>query len=385
MEDRAAALGEIAGDVLRRMVREILARKPGSHLIEASLDRLDLRVPLKLRGAGSEPEAFARDLVLHLEGLVDDAIQHAAAFRPGHAFCHRCEAALCEHSEPPGSRHVFTGYAPTGIPEWEDFAQLCLDRRHPDVDRLYEDPPAFVTLEMDRAHLTRRIVGAFHHERVHDLLGQLAAGFWSVRSREGEGRTVLALTFQIAASRPRQGGIRLGLNVLGRSPGGGPLDLLWERQDDIPWRAAVRWAQAALRTLEGPRAGRRVDLERRVAGILAGLARRLQRDHRSRGRRTRHAEVRHLSGDRPTRMAYEDVLRVRPEEILLDERHGTLVVPGDRGRTHFFTPEGRLVSSVRYSRDAIERKRKAGVWREAPADAASSLVAKLRHDREARV
>lgn len=378
MEDRAGALGEIAWDVLRRIVRELLARKSGGHLVEASLDRLDVRLPLQLKGPDADPEAFSRELVAALDRLLDDAIQHAAAFRPGHAFCHRCEAALCEHSEPPSGRHVFVGYAPTGLPRWEDFAQLCLDLRHPEVDRLYEDPPALVALVQDRAALNRQILGAFHHERIHDLLGQVTAGFYSVRAREGEGRTVLAITFQVAASRPRQGGMRLGLNVLGRTPEGGSLDLIWERQAAIPWQAAARWAQSALQSLEQAHRSRRGDLERRVAGILSGLTRRLQRDHRARSRRTHHAERRHLSGERPTRMAFDDMLHVRPQDVLFDERHGTLVVPGDRGRTHFYTPEGRLVSSVRYSRDAIDRKQKLGLWRAAPVDQAAALLERLR-------
>jgi hypothetical protein len=50
-----------------------------------------------------------------------------------------------------------------------------------------------------------------------------------------------------------------------------------------------------------------------------------------------------------------------------------VVVLGDRGRTHFFTPEGRLVSSVRYSRDAIERKRKTGLWRPLAASQAAAM------------
>ena len=47
----------------------------------------------------------------------------------------------------------------------------------------------------------------------------------------------------------------------------------------------------------------------------------------------------------------------------MDDRSGALVVLGERGRTHFFAVEGRLVSSVRYSRDAIARKIQQGVWR----------------------
>src|SRR6185295_6655773 len=98
-------------------------------------------------------------------------------------------------------------------------------------------------------------------------------------------------------------------------------------------------------------------------GILQGLARRLEQDRRGTGRRTLHAGERHAGGDRPTRKALDDIRDARAEAFLRDDRSGALVVLGDRGRTHFFTPEGRLMSSVRYSREAIDRKRRQGIWR----------------------
>jgi hypothetical protein len=103
------------------------------------------------------------------------------------------------------------------------------------------------------------------------------------------------------------------------------------------------------------------------------MARRLERDQRARSRRTNHAERRHESGERPTRNALDDVRDAGPGEILLDERSGTVVVLGERGRTHFFGIEGRLVSSVRYSPDAVARKRKLGLWRDAGAEEAGEL------------
>ncbi len=383
VEDRARALAEIAWDVLQRMARELLARKPGGHLIEANLSDLELVVPLSLKGPKADPAWFAQELVASLDRLLDDAIQQAAAFRPGHAFCHRCGGATCEHSEPPTARHVFVGYAPTGTPRWEDFAQFCLDLRHPQVDQLYEVPPAFLTHVQGAASLHGHLVEAFQ-ARSYDLLGQVTAGFFPIRAREGEGRGVLALTFQAAASRSRSGRPRIGLNILGRTPGGSPLHLLWERHEEIPWTRAVRWAQAALTSVARGRASRsgayvvREELERRVEGILRGLARRLERDQRSRGRRTQHAEQRHRAGDRPTRKALDDSRVANPESIFVDERNGTVVVQGERGRVHFFTPDGRLVSSVRYSRDAIERKRKLGLWRDALAGEAETFLTKLR-------
>ena len=381
MKDPILSWGEAASESLHKMVREILARRPGGHLVEAQLDEVDLTLPLVLRGEGSDPSAFARAVRAALEALVDDAVQRAAAFRPGHAFCHRCQDAACEHSMPPSSRHVFAGYGPTGLPRWNDLAQHCLDRRHPDVDRLYADPPAFVALVEEAARLKRTLLGAFESDR-HELLGQVLAGFWPVPSRLDEGRGVLALSFQVAASRRRDGKLQLGLNVLGRAPGGEALAMLWERQPDLPWRRAVRWAQAALGRAAGApgaagRAGISARTRERVDGILAGLARRLERDARARGRRTAHAEQRHGEGTRPTRSAVQDVRGASPDAVLRDERSGAYVVLGDRGRTHFFSPEGRLISSARYSRDAIERKKKQGLWRDGGPDAARMLARKV--------
>jgi hypothetical protein len=114
-----------------------------------------------------------------------------------------------------------------------------------------------------------------------------------------------------------------------------------------------------------------------VDGILRGLARRLERDRRARGRRTRHAEQRHKSGKRPTRKAVDDAREVNADSVMVDEARGTLVVLGERGRTHFFTPGGRLVSSVSYGKEAIARKIKLDRWRPATAEEAESLRSRL--------
>jgi hypothetical protein len=391
-QDRVEALGEVAWDVLQRMARDLLARKSGGHLVEHDLQQLDLSLPLALKGADADPQRFARRLAESIDQQLDDAVQHVAAFRPGHAFCHRCGGAVCEHSQPPSCRHVFVGYAPTGMPRWGDFGQLCLDRKHPEVDLLYETPPPLLTLIQDRNELHGGLLRAFDNGS-YELLGQVTAGFFTVRARAEEGRGVLALSVQAALSRSKRGRMRIGLNLLGRAPSGEGLDSLWERHDDLPWRRPVRWAQAALQSLRPGRRARRSrsrepqgtkdgssagagadpaagtvatlppEIERRVEGILNGLARRLGQDRRSRSRRTRHAEQRHASGERPTRKAIDDARTIRPEGFFVDERSGTLVVLGDRGRTHFFTPDGQLVSSVRYRRDAIARKIKLDLWR----------------------
>jgi hypothetical protein len=369
MDDRPLRLGAVAHDVLGRLVREVLARKAGAHLVEGSLDRIVLRVGLSLRGEGAGPEAFSRALVAEVDRIVEDAIQHAAVFRPGHAFCYRCGASPCEHSLAPSHRHVFAGYAPTGVPRWEDFAQYCLDRKHPEVDRLFDEPPALVAFVGEGPELAGDLLDAFRGASSFRLRAQVAAGFFPVRTREGEGRGVVAITFQAGASHGRRGRVRHGLNVLGRTPQGGPLDLLWERHDVIPWQGAVRWAQSALATAGS---------DARVVGIMRGLARRLLHERRARERRTDHADARHRSGARPTRAAQSDLSRVKPEDVLVDERHGTLVVPGERGRMHFYTEDGRLVTSVRYTPDAVARKRKLGLWRPSRLEEAEPFLTRMK-------
>jgi hypothetical protein len=386
MSDRARELGEKAWVALQEMARAILARKAGAHLVEGRLPDLDVRLPLVLKGRRADPASFALALAAEIERQIDEAIEEEAAFQPGHAYCHRCEAAACEHSRPPTSRHVFLGYSPTGAPRWMEFAQYCLEARHPDFDRLWDAAPAFVTILMDRADLSGALLGSFQSDG-REVLGQAIAGFFTLPARAGEGRVVIALTFQAVASRTASGRRRVGLNILGSAPEGRDLALLWERQNDLAWRRAVRWAQAALSTVLRDAGGRpgakaprsEAEIERRVMAILQGLARRLEQDVRGRGRRTAHADLRHETGERPTRKAVDDVRGAGDGAFLIDERNGAVVVLGDRGRTHFFTPEGRLVSSVRYSRDAIERKRKAGLWRPlAAAQAAAMKEALLR-------
>ena len=372
MEERGETLGEVAWELLQRIVRERIARKPGAHLIEPQLESLELQLSLPLAGPNADAASFAERLGEAVDRLLDDAVERAAVFRPGNAYCHRCESADCEHAVPLDCRHVFIGYSPTGTPRWSDFGQFCLDRKHPLVDKLYDDPPALVSLLQNRRELHGSMVEAFQN-RSFELLGQLTVGFFSVRTTAEEGRGVLAITVQVVASRHRGSLPRVDLNLLGRSPSGQALEHLWDRHEELPWRRSIRWAQAALQTLvprRAPSAGRSVeqtmpDLERRVGGILQGLGRRLEREQRARSRRTRHAERRHVSGSRPTPKAIDDARAVNDESLLVDVRSGTFVVLGQRGRTHFFTGEGQHVSSVRYSRDAIARKLKLERWCEA--------------------
>lgn len=115
----------------------------------------------------------------------------------------------------------------------------------------------------------------------------------------------------------------------------------------------------------------------RLLGVLNGLARRLEKDRRAAERKTHHARERHAQGDRPTDMALADLARAGDEAVLVDRRQDTLVVLGERGRTHVFSAEGKHVTSIRYPPEAIERRRQRDLWRPAAPEEVAALREKL--------
>jgi len=327
--------------------------------------------------------------LLHdLHRMLDEEIQILASFRPGRVYCHRCAGTGCEHASPPGARSVFLGWSSTGVPRWGDFAQLCLERHHPLVDRLYADPPEILYQMTDGEELSLDLLPALRRERRSEVLAQVSIGLLAL-GRPGARDDLRTLTAQAVSSRSRGVPPRLALNLILGDGERGP-----DLEQPSPWRSAARTAQGKLDSLlrrargarrRGDRQGGRGqareeqrDLIRRGStAILGELARRVVREARGRGRRTMHAEERHSDGRRPTRTALLDLRRARPEELMVDRRSGALVVPGGRGRTHFFNSGGRLVSSVRYAPEELARKRKRGHWRPATPEEGRALLETL--------
>jgi hypothetical protein len=208
------------------------------------------------------------------------------------------------------------------------------------------------------------------------LHGQVAAGWYPVPDSAGR-PAVLALTFQVVSTQPAGSPRRHGLNVLGIGPEGEPLEHLFDRLGILPWADSVRWAQEALESLAraapAEPGGRKPPLKKRITGVLDGLSRRLEKDRRAAERKTLHARDRHAQGDRPTRMALADLARAGEEDVLVDRRQDTLVVLGDKGRAHVFNADGRLVTSIRYNPESIERRRKKDQWRPASGEEIARL------------
>jgi len=342
-------------------VRERIDRHPLGHLLAGRGEPLDLHLTVPTALREGRLEQAAREAEDAVQAAVQELIAHSSVFQPGRVYCLRCHSSACEHATPGDPRHVFIGYAGTGVPRFRDFGQWLLERRDPRIDLLYREPPQLVAAVSLEPDLSGDLLPVDRNGgyRIH---GQVAVGWY--RSPDP-----LAVSFQVISSRPQGQRRRFGLNVIGSGPGGVPLEHLWDRLGEIPWNDPVRWTQSVLQGIEhqlakAPRTPAQV-VEQRIDGLINALARRLEKGARGKERRTRHAERRHQEGDRPTRMALADLARATPESLFFDTRRETLIVLGDRGRTHVFNRDGKLVTSLRYEPAAIEKRRHNGIWRPA--------------------
>lgn len=399
-DDRDSAREPSEGDAARRVeralrllaeeARERVSRHPSGHLISTRGEEVELGLTLPTGGRGVRFDHLATETAAALDRAVAALVIHRAAFRPGAVYCLRCNRADCEHAEPEGPRQVFTGYGKTGVPGFQDLAQFLLERSDPRVDRLYGDTTTLLAHTVLGKDLTGDLLPAYRGNDAGYLLhGQVVAGWYPVPDPTGRPWR-LALTFQLVSTRPdRSQPRRFGLNLLGTGPEGEPLEHLFDRLGELPWSPHVRWAQEALESIERGAADRErktrggqgetrrkgvgKQVERRLTGVLNGLSRRIEKDRRSRQRKTRHGRERHAQRDRPTHMALADLARANDEDVLVDRRQETLVVLGEKGRAHVFNPAGKLVTSIRYAPESIERRRKKDRWRPASPDEIAAL------------
>jgi hypothetical protein len=368
--------------------------KDRAHRIERELAALT--EDAARRGFGARTWAGAIELPLQLEPDVEGrwrlsgegllaALEHAlreaavlsSPFQPGRVFCHRCETAGCGHAVPAAPTEVFGGYGPTGLPGWDDLGQVLLRDRSPDVDALYDDRPRLVAHVQSGERLKERLLSAFgRSSKTYDVLGQVVTGYFRARGRAaGLADDRLALSLQAVEHRGPHGELRLDLNVVGLTPSGEPAHAILAEALDERVTGPVRGAREALGALrdrlraDPSRANGTVHaaLLEAVPGILRKLARDLASGERRKERRTSHAEHRRRQS-RPVPAALRDARRARPEQTLVDEHEGTVVVLGRRNRVHVFSPDGRLVTSLSLEPDAVGRRLRRERWRRASSD-----------------
>ncbi len=379
---------------LRLLAKEIghrIHRHPSGHLLEGGDETLEVRLRVPIHQQKGWLEDAREEASASLNDGLQQVLVHRAVFHPGHLYCLRCASASCEHSLPGAGQEVFAGYGPSGLPRFLDLGQWLLERKDPRVDLLYEAPRRLIAHTTPGAELTSQLLPAFQDaDSGYHIHGQVTVGWYSFPTVGGLQES-LALTFQIVSSRPPRGRLRLGLNLIGLAPEDQPLENLFDRIGEVPWMAPSRWAQDALRQIEHSVSKRQdIDeekLEKRIDGLLSGLARRLERHDRSRRRRTTHAQKRHGQKDRPTWKALADLAAAKDSDLLFDTRRQTLIVLGDRGRAHVFNKAGKLVTSIHYSPSSIQRRRERRLWRSATDEEIASLrevaLASLENEQQA--
>lgn len=356
---------------LTSAIREACAEMFGVLPEPARPFRLDLRVSIDPGG----PWRLEADPPIEeqIRLAVREMATQAEAFRTGSVYCYRCNRPDCPHSRPPRPTSVFGGYSSTGLPIWVEFTQILLERRHPQVDLLYDGAQAnLVAMYMEPELLKQRQLNVFGRQsKTYDILGQVVFGFLRMRlpgTDRGEPERV-ACTLQAVESRRLDGSPRLALNVLATLSDGSPaLDAI---QGPYQTRIAdvissARHRIGSLRPSSRTRT-RKVrstgtpDTDSVVTDILQGLSRKIEKVGRQGGRRTAHAEA-HREKNRPTSKAWEDAFSAAEDAVLWDKHEKTFVVLGPRNRVHVFSQEGRHVTSLVLPRDAVRSRRQRRRW-----------------------
>ena len=356
---------------LTSAIREAYADMVGAHPDRARPFGMDLRVSIE----PGEPWRLQADPSIEeqIRAAVREMATQAEAFRGGSVYCYRCDSPDCPHSHPPRPTNVFGGYSSTGLPVWPEFSQILLERKHPSVDLLYDPSQTdLVAMYIDPEMLKQRQLNVFGRQsKTYDILGQVVFGFLKMRI-PGENRSEperVACTLQAVESRRLDGSPRLELNVLARLSDGSPaLDAIkgpyQTRVSDV-----ISSARHRISSLRPPSKGH---AEKRrasslpytaslVADILQGLARKLEKVGRQRGRRTTHAEG-HRTKNRPTSKAWEDAFGAAEESVLWDNHERTFVVLGPRNRVHVFSRQGRHVTSLVLVSEAVRSRKRRKRW-----------------------
>ena len=288
------------------------------------------------------------------------------ASREGRVWCLRCESADCAHALPPTPTSVFEGWAPTGWPRWAELAQVCLARRLPGLERLFDDPPAVLGYVDEETALVGDVLAEY--------AGPLAR--WRPLGQAVVGPLLLpgssercALSVQVVALGQRGAPPMLRLNLLGMSgeaitdaATGGPPRGTAEGLRRTIQQARRQVGRLGRRLATAAARGEVFDQAEAVGSLLGRIRSDLQRIFEPRHWRTQHADDRHQDGARPTDMALPDAREAGNDRLYLDTRRETVIVIGPRGRAHVFSPAGRHVTSLRLEPGELARRTSRRWW-----------------------
>ncbi len=374
-KSRSERREQAAGDAIRTFLRDMHMDRFGA--APPKPGEIDVVLRLKAKPAEDWSLRFDPPLGEQLHGQLVDAQAQWNVYRPGHVHCFRCDSSDCEHSTPPTPLSVFTGYAPNGVAEWREFAQVLIEARDERVDQLFAARPGIVARLQYGHDLRNRQLSSFgRSSKTYAILGQVTAGYFLPA---GDPPQKLAITFQIVEVRGEAGRKRIHLNAIAAVPGGHLPDLLASGGLPGVYRARET-ASMAVEAVERRADG--VDTEavrnamKQIPSILHRLAESLDRSGRQDSRRTRHVEQRRAQ-QRPVHKALDDVRDAAPGQWFYDEKAGTSVVCGPQGRAHAFSSNGRHVTSFSLRPESVDFRLRTHRWRRMSAAESDEIRRKI--------
>ncbi|MEE2644547.1 MAG: hypothetical protein VYD19_06400 [Myxococcota bacterium] len=275
---------------------------------------------------------------------------------------------------PPRPDSLFIGYSSVGAPRWLSFARCCLEGGVEGAEGLFRTPPSVIAISAEGG-LESGVLATLTAESPVRLLGQVSIGLfptdylWDQRRNHAEEGELQLFSVQILWVKKERGLGALRLNLIG-----------WRREEiaeaaaEGPPRSRAEQLRRCLGRLE--QRLKRLDQRERtlsaqrpkLAQLLSRLKGDLLRILRPRRDRTRHAEQRHRSMERPTSFATRDALEAGVERVYRDRHEETLVVIGPKRRAHVFNPSGEHITSLRLDPHDLERRKRQRRW--VPVDAA---------------
>lgn len=348
MDDATAAFS-----ALTRAARA-LARSRGQ---EHQLESLELKLTITRNAA---PGALAAAFLHELSARLDEARSADDAVAANRAYCLRCEGFVCDHAAPPSRSSIMIEYEPTGRPSWCEISTWLLSRG--DARAASDGTSGIIVTIIDGDIVNKNRIEAFGGaDPTVAVLVQIVAGPFRMPGGDDG-----ALTLQLLRVR-RGSRERLVFHPVGDARllgvAGAALDPDLSRiLANAHTAARTHPAAPARRGGETRHADRILQFAR---GAAARIARDLQHHFSVRGRRTLHARERATGGARPTANAFPEARSAQDEMIWMDVKTHTFVLLGKNGRVHFFSEDGRHVTSVRFGGAEIESRVEKQRWRRA--------------------
>lgn len=346
-----------------------------SDLDPAILDGVTVSVGHALKGEKSASDAAA-EVARRAREIVRVAATGQDNWHRDRIFCLQCGSSNCIHSTPPSPTDIFAGYLPTGKPEWVDFTHFCMDRNIEGFETLFVQRPGVIAVSSRGMDLNSQLLDSFSDAN-YTVVGAVNAGLLPVDyepTRAGGERMAVsfvavavlkgtALTIRLC--RPGFDGEMMD-HAAGRQGHRGPAERIRRLLSSTNARLeAVTLAIRHDTRISGP--ADVTALSGRIESAVMPVMNRLRSDlvnvFRGVDDRTKHGEHRLRSGSRPTSAAFSDAVAASDENLFFDGAENTIVVSGPRGRCHVFTPDGRLVTSIKLDPGELESRVSKKRWR----------------------